>query len=520
MSKDLDHELRETLIERQLDLHPSPIAPEGLLRRARRRVVRNVVLGLLTVTVVVVGSAGAIKGVIEGNPDPVPGGGGDKTALPTEGPTPGETSLLLASGEQDGEPWALRVTSSPQSGYGLSWGYENLGAGGGGISPMRQGWIFQGYGGSSSPDYPDHDPTRPPLPIGISGQVAVQAERVELRLERGPAVEVALYRLPDELIGPAKVFLLFVPGDTLLLAGDLIAFDGSGAELGREYFDLSPVSLFPKVLKESPPEAVEVMKDLQLAGAVVGRYFNTHGSYSGLDLDSASAISSEVVFNTSSVAIPGEVSIRVSGPQSLVLASATADGAIYSACMEGGPGGSVYGRNDTSDPQGCTNGWLDPSAEPPPAGGNARIATGSDPNGNLWSLTLLDVSGPGAETPFELELLIGPIGASLPLQRLGDADLGSVGAVPPSATPVDTPPVADLPTSVWGIASDRIARVELRVDDGATFDGELYAIPPGSIDAEQAFLFLVPVEGPMTGTVIAFDSRGEELQRRPVESLG
>ena len=58
------------------------------------------------------------------------------------------------------------------------------------------------------------------------------------------------------------------------------------------------------------------------------------------------------------------------------------------------------------------------------------------------------------------------------------------------------------------------------MNDGATFDGELYAIPPGSIDAEQAFLFLVPVEGPMTGTVVAFDSQGEELQRKGVKSLG
>jgi hypothetical protein len=519
MSRDLDHQLREMLAERQAELHPSPVPPEGLLRRARRRLARNVVLGVVTAAVIVAGSIGGIRMLLDRAPDRVPGGDGDQAALPTEGPTPGETSLLIASGEQDGERWTMRVTSSPGSGLGLSWGYEALGAGGGGISPMRQGRIFQGYGGSSSPDYPDHDAARPPLPIGISGQVAVQAERVELRLERGPVVEAALYRLPDELIGPAKVFLLFVPGDTLLLAGDLVAYDGSGAELSREYFDLSPVSLFPKVLEESPPEAVAVMKDLQLAGAVVGRYFNTHGSYSGLDPESASAIASEVKFNTSPVAIPGEVSIRVSGPQSVVLASATADGAIYSACMDS-PGGSVYGRNDTSDPQGCTNGWLDPSAEPPPTGGQDRIATGSDPNGNLWSLTLLDVSGPGAETPFELELLIGPIGASLPLQRLGEADLGSVGAVPPSATPVDAPAEADLPTSVWGIASDRVARVELRVDDGATFDGELYAIPPGSIAAEQAFLFLVPVEGPMTGTVVAFDSRGEELQRRGVESFG
>jgi hypothetical protein len=517
MNTDLDHRLRETLTERRARLRPSPVAPDGLLRRARRRAVRTVILGVVSAAAIVAGSVGGIHALLDRSPDRTLGGNGDRPVLPTDGPVPGETSLLLASGEHDGERWTLRVTNGPGSGLGLSWGYEALGAGGGGISPMPQGRIFQGYGGSSSPDYPDHDPTRPPLPIGISGQVAVQADRVELRLERGPVAEAALYQLPDELIGPAKVFLLFVPGDTLLLAGDLVAYDDSGGELGRVYFDLSPVSLFPKVLEESPPQAVAVMKDLQLAGAVVARYFNTHGSYSGLNPDSASAISSEVMFNASPVAIPGEVSIRVSGPQSLVLASATADGAIYSACMDGA-GGSVYGRNDTSDPQGCTNGWLKPSAKPPPTGGQDRIATGSDPNGNLWSLTLLRTQG--ADTPYELELLIGPIGASLPLEPLGDADLGSVGAVPPSATPVDAPPVADLPTSVWGIASDRVAQVELRLDDGRTFHGELYAIPPGSIDAEQAFLFLVPVEGPMTGTVVAFDSRGEELQRRPVESLG
>jgi hypothetical protein len=517
MNKDLDHQLRETLAERQAKLHPSPVPPEGLLRRARRRVARNVVLGVVTATVIVAGSIGGIRMLVDRAPDRVPGGDGDQAALPTEGPTPGETSLLLASGEQDGESWALRVTSSPRFGYGLSFGYEALGGGGGDISPMRQGRIFQGYGGSPSPDYPDHDPTRPPLPIGISGQVAVEAERVELRLEHGPVVEAALYRVPDELIGPAKVFLLFVPGDTLLIAGDLIAYDGSGAELGREYFDLSPVSLFPKVLEESPPEAVAVMKELQLAGAVVGRYFNTHGSFSGLDPSSASAISSDVVFNASPAAIPGEVSIRVSGPQSLVLASATPDGAIYSACMDGGYV-SVYGRNDTSDPRGCTNGWLDPSAEPPPAGHDEEIATGSDPSGNLWSLTLLRTQG--ADTPYELELLMGPIGASLPLQRLGDADLGSAAAVPPTATPVDAPAVADLPTSVWGIASDRVSKVELRLDDGTIFDGELYSIPPGSIDAEQAFLILVPVEGPMAGTVVAFDSSGEVLQRKRVENSG
>ncbi|HJU57157.1 MAG TPA: hypothetical protein VJ774_00250 [Actinomycetota bacterium] len=519
MSTHLDHQLRETLTERQAGLHPSPLAPEDLLRRARRRVVSTVLVGVVSATALVAISIAAIEALVDGTPDRVPGGEGDPTVLPTEGPAPGETSLLLASGEHDGEPWALRVTSSPRFGYGLSFEYEALGGGGGGIEPMRQGRIFQGYGGSSSPDYPDNDRTRPPLPIGLSGQVAVEAERVELLLEHGPVVDAALYALPDDLVGPAKVFLLFIPGDTLLVAGDLVAYDGSGAELDREYFDMSPVSLFPKVLEESPSQAIRVMKDLQLAGAVVGRYFDTHGSYSGLDPDSASAISSEVVFNDSPVAIPGEVSIRVSGPQSLVLASATPDGAIYSACMEG-PGVSVYGRNDTSDPHRCTNGWLDPSADPPPVSGNEPIATGSDPNGNLWSLTLLDVGGPGAETPFELELLIGPIGASLPLQPLGNDDVGSIGAVPPTATPENAPAPAGLPTSVWGVASDRVASVELRLDDGSFYQGELYRVPTGSIDAEQAFLILVPIEGPMMGTIVALDSGGDVLQRKHVESSG
>jgi hypothetical protein len=519
MNTDFDRKLRETLTERQAELAPSPIAPHGLLRRATRRAVRNVVLGVVSVATIAAGSVGGIQALLDRTPDRTVGGDVNRTVLPTDGPVPGETSLLVASGENDGEPWTLRVTSSPGSGLGLSFGYEALGGGGGGLSPMRQGRIFQGYGGSSSPEYPDHDATRPPLPIDVSGQVAVQAERVELRLERGPVVEAALYQLPEELIGPAKVFLLFVPGDTLLLAGDLVAYDDSGAVLESVYLDLSPVSLFPKVLEESPPDAVAVMKDLQLAGAVVGRYFSTHGSYSGLNPETATAISPDVTFNTSPVAVPGEVSIRVSGPQSLVLASATADRAIYSVCMDGAYG-YAYGRNDTSDPLGCTNGWLDPSGEPLPTGGQDRIATGSDPNGNLWSLTLLDVSGPGAETDFELELLIGPIGASLPLESLRDTHLGSVGVVPPTATPVDAPSGGDLPTSVWGVASGGVATVELRLDDGSTFDGELYAIPPGSIDAEQAFLFLVPVEGQMVGTVVAFDSRGEELQRKRVESLG
>lgn len=513
MNTDLERTLRDVLAQQQAEVRGPTVAPPDVLRRARRRALRMVVASAIAAFAVIGGAIVGSQALFESNR--TIGEDGSAPALPTDGPAPGETSLLLDSGDHDGEPWTLRLTSGSNGGdLVLSFEYERLGGGGAGLAPITGARLFQGMGGSTSASYPDHDPTRPPLPREIAGQVLTEAARVEYQLERGPTVEAKLYSLPEELLGPAKVFLLFVPGETLLMAGDLIAYDASGDELGREYLDMSPVSLYPKVLEESSPEAVAVMKDLQLAGAVVGRYYDTHGSYSGLDPASASAISSEVIFNSSPVAILGEVSIRVDGPRRLVLASATDDGKIYSACMDGS-GVGVYGRNDTSDPSACTNGWLDPSGSPIPSN-EVSIASGTDPNGNLWSLTLIPTQGPDG-THIELELLLGPIGAYLPLRPLAERDLGTVAAVPPSATPVDAPPVVGLPTSVYGVASDQVARVELRTNAGQTFEGSLYPVPPGSIDAEQVFLFLVPIEG---RTIVAFDASGQELQSERVESLG
>ena len=122
MSTDLDRQLRETLRERQERLHPSPTPPAGLLRRARRRAVRTVVLGVVSAAVIVAGSVGGIQLLIDRESDRTLGGEGDQIVLPTAGPVPGETSLLLASGEHDGERWTLRVTNGPGYGLGLSWG--------------------------------------------------------------------------------------------------------------------------------------------------------------------------------------------------------------------------------------------------------------------------------------------------------------------------------------------------------------------------------------------------------------
>jgi hypothetical protein len=91
-----------------------------------------------------------------------------------------------------------------------------------------------------------------------------------------------------------------------------------------------------------------------------------------------------------------------------------------------------------------------------------------------------------------------------------------IAVVGPTDTPVDTPPVAGLPTSLYGLASGRVARLELRTDGGETYEGTLYPVPAGSIDAEQVFLFLVPIDGPLSGSVVAFDASGNELQREQV----
>jgi hypothetical protein len=78
----------------------------------------------------------------------------------------------------------------------------------------------------------------------------------------------------------------------------------------------------------------------------------------GLNTETATAISGTVTYNTASVAVPNEVSIRVTGATTIVLASSTTDGQVYSACFQDGAEASTYGRNDTSDPSSCSNvGW-------------------------------------------------------------------------------------------------------------------------------------------------------------------
>jgi hypothetical protein len=63
--------------------------------------VRNVVLGVVSAAMITVVSVGGIQALLDRTPDRTLGADVDRTVLPTDGPVPGETSLLLASGQHD-----------------------------------------------------------------------------------------------------------------------------------------------------------------------------------------------------------------------------------------------------------------------------------------------------------------------------------------------------------------------------------------------------------------------------------
>jgi hypothetical protein len=262
----------------------------------------------------------------------------------------------IATGTEAGNPWTLSLTHD-NTGWGLRFLWDREGGGGGGgvdLGDKVFGSILTGgtswnihSGWSKGPE--------------VAGVVTSKANRVELQLVDGGSVPASVYPLPDIAFGGgASAFVLFIPDDALVQAGDLVAYDEKGQVLGRQYAANTPVMLFPEVVEQSPPDAVDAMEALRLAGAVAQRYFFEHDSWARFDPAAASAISDAVTYNTSSTAVVGEVSLRVAGKDSMVLATRTPSGDVYSACFDRGPSYAMVGRNDTSDPSACSNGSLNP----------------------------------------------------------------------------------------------------------------------------------------------------------------
>jgi hypothetical protein len=263
----------------------------------------------------------------------------------------------IATGTEAGKPWTLSLTHD-NTGWGLSFMWDREGVGGGGGVDLGDK-VF-GSTMSGGPSWNIHSGWSTG-PKEVAGVVTSKANRVELQLVDGGSIPASVYPLPDTAFGGgASAFVLFISYDVLVQAGDLVAYDENGQVLGRQYADYTPVALFPKVVEQSPPDAVDAMKALRLAGTVAQRYFFEHDSWAGFDPAAASAISDAVTYNTSSTAVVGEVSLRVADKNSMVLATKTPSGDVYTACFDQDPSFAMEGRNDTSNPSACSNGWLNP----------------------------------------------------------------------------------------------------------------------------------------------------------------
>jgi hypothetical protein len=281
-------------------------------------------------------------------------GNGDPIGNPVY-PVGGDQTI--ATGTEAGKPWTLSLTHD-NIGWGLSFMWEGEGGGGGGGSDLGDK-VF-GSTMSGGPSWSIHSGWSTG-PREVAGVVTSRATRVGLQLVDGGSVPASVYPLPDAAFGGgASAFVLFIAYDVLVQAGDLVAYDENEQVLGRQYADYTPVALYSKAVEQSPPDAVDAMKALRLAGAVAQRYFFEHDSWARFDPAAASAISDAVTYNTSSTAAVGEVSLRVADKNSMVLATKTPSGDVYSACFDQDPSYAMEGRNDTSDPSACSNGWLNP----------------------------------------------------------------------------------------------------------------------------------------------------------------
>jgi hypothetical protein len=261
---------------------------------------------------------------------------------------------VIAEGVETGESWTLKVKHDTE-GWTLWFDFADGGGGGGGVDLGDQVFGSSLSGGLSW----NIDTGWSKTPSELVGVVTDRAAAVEYQLVDGTTIPATLYPVPDEAFGGgAQAYVLFVPYEVLIKAGDLVAYDGDGTELGRHYVDSSPVALYPKVVEQASPDALQAMRSMQLAGAVAQRYMLEHDTWDGFDPTSAGEIAPSLTYNTSDEAIPGEISIRVVRDRALVLATSTPGGDVYSACFQDALSFTMAGRNDTTDPSECSNGWL------------------------------------------------------------------------------------------------------------------------------------------------------------------
>jgi plastocyanin len=376
---DVERELRE-LFRGKATGAPLSLAPTvGVIRRARRRQARWVIGMTVVVAALATLSVATLRALDADGGGPA----GRETRVP-EGPKEIERVVLAEGTDPLAGPWRYDVVVYEGQGPSLELTLADGSGGGGDFQAISPGAVFSGWGitGPSGPEGTF---------AGLEARVTQSADRVVVELDDGRTFATTLVPIPERFAGPLSAALAFLPSsvvnDRLEIEGDLVAYDASGIELGRE-------SLTNEEPAGPTPEIDAVWRALRKARDRLpdGLEF---GTVTDLTPALATGLVDGIVFNDAARVVPGEISIRGVEADRFVLVGATRDEVFCLGVRidEGGGGNFKYGNDDAAGWSDCAGGWptsLGSQASPGAGEGSGRIAVANA--SNAVTVTAQDLS--------------------------------------------------------------------------------------------------------------------------------
>jgi hypothetical protein len=267
--------------------------------------------------------------------------------------------VTVATGtDPEGGSWELYLEPT-NDGTGLGFSFTHGGGGSGCcLQPLKGDFKLDGYGSGSDE------------PSDITSLASDAVTRIEFEAASGERIDGGLYPVPDASLGIPQIGLVIVPSH-VALEGQLVAYDASGDELGRE-----------DIIRDNPEppgptnEIDVVWERLRNARDAIQDYAAGHqGSLSRLNGDLSLKLDPFIRWNDGELA-DGQVSVRgvaraggseVTGLSgwNVVLASATVGpngsvGSVYCIAVnidEGGGANFRYGTQDAQSYDECHGGW-------------------------------------------------------------------------------------------------------------------------------------------------------------------
>jgi hypothetical protein len=252
--------------------------------------------------------------------------------------------VTIATGtDPEGGPWELSLESTNE-GTGLSFSFTNSGGGGGCcLRPLRSDFQLDGWSSGSNE------------PNTITALASDVVTRVAFEALDGTTVEGSLYPVPDASLEIPQVALVIVPSD-VLLEGDVVGYDASGRELGREFVGDTPEP------SGATPEIDAVWQSLYRARDATTRYFDRHATFAEL-MPYALLEFAHGPFTTTSRPEPEAVSVYVTDDLHVVVSSTAITGEAFCIAVEAPstPNSSFnfrYGPVFAEAYEDCRGGWV------------------------------------------------------------------------------------------------------------------------------------------------------------------